>query len=156
MTHNRYNIGGDPIFDWNKNFIKFREYHNEVMNSAASDIHSYDIELDQTAEINASMMMMFKECRKLYKQEFYKDEDFLFIFYLMEISVDILIMILNEIEFTTAILIYQTFTHSLEKLQKKALKLELYEITENIINFREFFIDLTFDFDEKIFINKKR
>lgn len=151
VMENRYNIGGDPIFDWNINLEKYKEYHKKVIDDACRDIHSLPLTLDDVAEINASMMMMFKECRHLYKQQFLDEDDFIKVFQKMELSVSILLVVLEELEFGVAIQTYNTFIQTLGRLNRRALKLELYEIAQNILLFREFFIDQTFDFQLKTF-----
>jgi hypothetical protein len=142
------------LFDWDKKFHEFRNNHIEIFDVALNDITLLSLELDIIAEVNASLMMMYKECRALYKQEFLDIFDFVHIYNTMELSVNILIVILNEIEYDKAMYIYNTFVSSLGDLKDVALQHDLFEISQNIFLFREYFIDCTFNFDTNTFKKK--
>lgn len=114
-------------------------------------LSDWTLSAQEEADIMSSLIMMYKESRNLLRNEFLEHEDFMFIFYLMEYSSDSLMKVLNRLEFSDSKWIYLIYTDCLEEIGEYAEQLELYEISSNIKKWLNFYVEKTFDFENKEF-----
>lgn len=130
----------------------FLTRYRRKTNVSLKKLDDFNLNSEEEADLMSSLIMMYKETKNLIINEFLEYEDFVFIFYLMEYSVDAMMNKLNYIQFKDSKWIYLIYAETLEELISYAEKLELYEISSNIKKWLDFFIKKTFDFNQRKFI----